>query len=123
MGQFSVEKPVAPGSALSGNQQGHVLLMLVERFGEHMPARSPNFRTISISWVQSYNEERLTTSDKHTRPLPDADRQIKYQLRQDTNVELRKTPLDQSSAARNGLLLIAIGSCVRIAGVIWQATK
>jgi hypothetical protein len=27
---------------------GHVLLMLVERFGEHMPARSPNFRTISI---------------------------------------------------------------------------
>lgn len=41
----------------------------------------------------------------------------------DTNVELRKTLLDQSSAARNGLILVAIGSCVQIAGVIWQATK
>ena len=24
MGQFSVEKPVAPGSALSGNQHSHI---------------------------------------------------------------------------------------------------
>jgi hypothetical protein len=30
MGQFSVEKPVAPGSVLSGNQQPHRLAMSID---------------------------------------------------------------------------------------------
>ena len=29
MGQFSVEKPVAPGSALSGNQQAWLIAMRI----------------------------------------------------------------------------------------------
>lgn len=41
----------------------------------------------------------------------------------DRNTELMRALLDQSRAARNGLILVAFGSAIQIWGVIWQATK
>ena len=41
----------------------------------------------------------------------------------DMNTELMRALLDQSHAARNGLILVAIGSGIQILGVIFQAAK
>jgi hypothetical protein len=41
----------------------------------------------------------------------------------DKNAELMRALLDQSHVARNGLILVAIGSAIQILGVILQAAK
>jgi hypothetical protein len=40
----------------------------------------------------------------------------------DKNEALKQALLDQSRAARNGLILVAVGSAIQIVGVILQAT-
>ena len=38
----------------------------------------------------------------------------------DLNEELRRSLIEQSRAARNGLMVVVIGSALQFAGVIWQ---
>ena len=69
MGQFSVEKPVAPGSVLSGNQQPDGLSTAMS--GESQPKWFvvPRVDWVSgykrkIGWIEpSYDRKAKTTSD------------------------------------------------------------
>jgi hypothetical protein len=39
------------------------------------------------------------------------------------NLALKQALLDQSRAAQNGLILVAVGSAIQIVGVCWQAKR
>jgi hypothetical protein len=55
MGQFSVEKPVLPGSALSGNQQEQLCSTIRLLLQGHCPAQAREIHSAGLILAETFN--------------------------------------------------------------------
>jgi hypothetical protein len=72
MGQFSAEKPVAPGSALSGNQHGHDAE--AREALQHYLAMPSSAQLRTIAALKAYDAQ-LTNANKDPRALECVERE------------------------------------------------